>query len=151
RAVLESLRRSAPPIRGVVHAAGAHAPRLLGELTPETIATSFRAKVAGTLVLDELLRGVELDFLVLYSTIQSVIGMRGQAAYAAANSFLDMYAHARSLAGHPTLAVHWGMWGKIGWAAAGRDNQFLLTQGLVEMAPEKALEHLGDLIASGAP
>ncbi len=151
RAVFETLRLTCPPLRGIIHAAGTHAPQLIAELTPETIAAGFRTKVAGTLVLDELLRGVELDFLVLYSTLQSVIGMRGQAGYASANAFLDMYAHARRLAGLPALAVHWGMWGRVGWASSGRDHQFLVTNGLLPMAPEKALEQLGALIESGVP
>src|SRR5262249_13195026 len=59
-AVFEAIRTNGPPIRGIMHAAGAIAPRLIAELTPEAISASFRAKVAGTLVLDELLRGVEL-------------------------------------------------------------------------------------------
>jgi amino acid adenylation domain-containing protein len=149
REVFESLRASAPPLRGVMHAAGAIAPQLISGLTPQTMSAIFRSKVDGTLVLDELLRGIELDFLVLFSSIESVIGMRGQAPYAAANAFLDMYAHARRLAGQPAVAIHWGMWGKVGLAAAEREKQFLLTHGLLEMAPEKALDHLGPIIASG--
>ncbi|HWO22760.1 MAG TPA: amino acid adenylation domain-containing protein [Kofleriaceae bacterium] len=151
REVFESLRASAPLLRGVMHAAGAIAPQLISGLTPQTMSAIFRSKVDGTLILDELLRGVELDFLVLFSSIESVIGMRGQAPYAAANAFLDMYAHARRLAGLSAVAIHWGMWGKIGLAAAEREKQFLLTHGLLEMAPEKALDHLGPIIASGIP
>jgi amino acid adenylation domain-containing protein len=151
RAVFEALRASAPPLRGVMHAAGAIEPQLISALIPETMASIFRSKVHGTLVLGEMLRGIELDFLVLFSSIESVIGMRGQAPYAAANAFLDMYAHARRLAGLPAVAVHWGMWGKVGLAAAEREKQFLLTHGLLEMAPEKALEHLGAIIESGIP
>lgn len=65
-------------------------------------------KLAGTLVLDEVLAGVALDFLVLYSSIASLIGGPGQVAYSAANAFLDAFAQSRTRRGAWTVAVGWG-------------------------------------------
>ena len=151
RAVFEALRTSGPPVRGIVHAAGAVAPGSLAELTPELLSESFRSKVAGTLVLDELLRGVDLDFLVLFSSIEAAAGVRGRAAHAAASSFLDAYAHQRRRAGLPAVAVRWGRWDRTRLAAAGHEHAGRPALGLVGMAPEQALEHLGAVIEAGLP
>ncbi|MER6434102.1 type I polyketide synthase [Streptomyces sp900105245] len=148
RAVFHDLRTNYPPLRGIMHAAGTIAPELITDLTPQTMATVFRSKVAGTLVLDELIHGISLDHLVLFSSVESVIGMRGQAPYAAANSFLESYAHQRTQAGHPTVAVHWGVWGGTGLVAREDEARFLSTHGLQQMQPEDALEQLGAVISS---
>ncbi len=64
-------------------------------------------KVKGSLALDAALRGVRLDFLVLFSSVSSVLGLEGQCDYAAANAFLDAFALRKSKRdGLPSDAGH---------------------------------------------
>ena len=54
-------------------------------------------KVKGAQSLDKALRGIDLDFFVLTSSISATLGNPGQSNYSAANSFLDYLAWQRNL------------------------------------------------------
>jgi phthiocerol/phenolphthiocerol synthesis type-I polyketide synthase D len=105
----------APRIRGVFHAASVWRGRNgrslvvpIPAMELASIAEVFPPKVAGTWVLHRLL-GSALDFLVLFSSGASIVGSAGQGIYAAANAFLDAFAHSMARQGGPrTLAINWG-------------------------------------------
>ena len=59
----------------------------------------------------------KLDFFIMLSSISAVIGNRGQAAYAAANSFLDDFAHYRASKGLPGTSINLGVVKEIGHVA----------------------------------
>ena len=81
-------------LNGVIHAAG-----IVGEASFCTIAEAdradcekhFQSKIYGTRVLEQILRDKELDFCVLISSLSSLLGGLGFAAYAAANSYMDAF------------------------------------------------------------
>jgi acyl carrier protein len=62
-------------------------------------------------VLEAVLDGKELDFCLLLSSLASVLGGLGQAAYASANIYMDLFArnHNRS-SSVPWLSVNWDVW-----------------------------------------
>ncbi len=104
-------------IDGVVHAAGVAGGGLIPLKTRDAAARVLRAKVLGTLVLDEVLRGDTIDFFVLCSSLQGVIGGVGQVDYCAASAVLDAYAQARWSAGdRSVVAIDWDAWQEVGMA-----------------------------------
>jgi phthiocerol/phenolphthiocerol synthesis type-I polyketide synthase E len=117
RAAVDAAEREFGPVHGVFHAAGVPGGGLLALKTRAEAEQVMSAKVGGTLVLDRLL-GDRVELMVLCSSITSVAGNLGQADYAAANAFLDGYAHARA-ADHPgfTVSVNWDAWSEVGMAA----------------------------------
>ncbi|ALE86695.1 hypothetical protein XF36_29085 (plasmid) [Pseudonocardia sp. HH130629-09] len=130
-----------PPVRGVVHAAGAvrSAPAL--DLTDDDVRTTVHAKVAGAAALDALFPPGELDFLVLFSSAGPLLGLPGQAAYAAANGALDGLAARRRGAGDRGCAsIAWTSWRGLGMArsAAATDVE-LDARGSADLTPERAL------------
>ena len=74
-------------------------------------------KVSGTWNLHEALIGADLDFFIMLSSTAGVIGNRGQAAYAAANTFLDAFAHYRGLQGLPAVSIGLGAVEGVGYIA----------------------------------
>ncbi|MDI6025814.1 beta-ketoacyl synthase N-terminal-like domain-containing protein [Corticibacterium sp. UT-5YL-CI-8] len=105
-------------IDGVFHAAGVVDDGLMQEKTVEGVENVLAPKLLGTSVLDQLLRGVDIDFLVLFSSTSTVTAPAGQADYVAANAYLDAYADsAATIAGRRTIALHWGIWNEVGLAA----------------------------------
>ena len=68
---------------------------------------SIGPKVAGSWNLHECLPP-DSDFFILLSSIAGVIGLRGQANYAAGNSFLDSLAHYRNAHGQNTVSLDLG-------------------------------------------
>ena len=106
----EHLRTGSPPIRGVMHAAGVVDDRLLVNMAESDFAAVLAPKVTGTRVLHEVLRDDELDFFVMFGSAGSVITSPGQGNYAAANAYLDTFAHYRRRLGLPALSIGWGPW-----------------------------------------
>ena len=52
---------------------------------------------------------MDLDFLMMFSSIASLLGNPGQASYSAANAFLDSLAQYRRKVLHlPALSINWG-------------------------------------------
>jgi len=74
-------------------------------------------KVHGAWNLHSTLLSHSLDFFISLSSVSGIIGLRGQAAYAAANSFLDSFAHFRVSQGLPATALDLGVVSEIGWVA----------------------------------
>nr|WP_284746745.1 type I polyketide synthase [Amycolatopsis sp. RTGN1] len=142
---LTALLAEHPPT-AVVHAAGvltAESP--LADVTPAEFAAATRAKVTGAALLDELLGDTELDAFVLMSSGAAVWGTSGQPAYAAGNAYLDALARRRRAAGRTATAIAWGSWGGGGMVDA-EASDLLRRMGLAEMAPELAVEALGQAL-----
>jgi phthiocerol/phenolphthiocerol synthesis type-I polyketide synthase E len=101
-------------LHGVIHAAGSVGATTFREIRIATVEDSesqFVAKVRGTLVLDELLAGRPLDFVLLMSSLSAILGGLGFAAYTAANLFLDAFARWKNRGdGTRWTSVDWDSW-----------------------------------------
>ncbi|MEM7583476.1 MAG: type I polyketide synthase [Acidobacteriota bacterium] len=139
-------RELRPPIRGVVHAAGVLSDAYLARLDESAVRTVLRPKVAGAWVLHRLLEKSSLDFFVLFSSISSILGAAGQAAYAAANASLDALARFRCAHGLPATSVNWGPWSEVGMAAPEVDRFAEL--GIGAIPPPRGAELFGELTAA---
>ncbi len=105
-------------VHGVLHTAGVIDDGVVQLKDAAAAAAVLAPKLQGTLVLEAALAGVALDFTVLFSSVSSFSGLAGQVDYAAANAFLDAYAHARCARdGSFTVAVNWSAWAEVGMAA----------------------------------
>ncbi len=120
-AMHEALRRAEErlgQVRGVVHAAGVPGGGIVQLKTTEMADAVLRAKVQGTLVLHSLFKDRRLDFFVLCSSINSIIGGFGQSDYTAANAFCDAFALANFQSrGCYTVSINWDRWNEVGMAA----------------------------------
>ncbi|MEW2554350.1 SDR family NAD(P)-dependent oxidoreductase [Streptomyces zhihengii] len=118
RAVLARVRADLPPLRGVVHLAGLLEDATVRNLTEDQVGRVLAPKTAGARNLDEATADDPLDLFVLFSSAAALVGNAGQAAYAAANSYLDALAEARRRRGLPALSVQWGPFTGTGLAAS---------------------------------
>ena len=143
-------RPNAPPLRGVIHAAGVLADGILTEMTLEQLDRAMAPKVQGAWNLHVATRDAPLDFFVLFSSVASVLGSPGQANYAAGNAYLDALAHARRAQGLPATAINWGPWAGSGMAAEGGRDASVKSRGMGLIEPELGLELLGRLMKSDA-
>ncbi len=107
----EVFRRSGP-IRGLIHGAGVLADRRIEDLTDAQFAHVFDTKVEGLISLFQSVDAAQLRFLVLFSSSTARFGRVGQAAYAAANEWLNKWAQrvARRLPACRVVAFNWGPW-----------------------------------------
>ncbi len=102
-------------IHGVIHAAGIAGGGIVQLKTLEIASSILAPKVKGTLVLEEVFKNINLDFLILCSSLSSILGGFGQVDYCAANAFLDAYAHYHASKGNQfTASINWDVWQEVG-------------------------------------
>jgi polyketide synthase 12 len=151
RAALAALLDSVPdahPLTVVVHAAGVLRDATLTSLTAEDIDAVVTAKARSARHLHELTRDADLSAFVLFSSIAGVLGGPGQAAYAAANAYLDALAGHRHALGLPATAIAWGPWAAEGMF--GRtEASASLRRGVRPLSPEHALGLLDAALRRG--
>ncbi|MFJ5234770.1 type I polyketide synthase [Kitasatospora sp. NPDC088391] len=136
------------PLRAVVHTAAVLDDATLTGLTDDQLERALGAKALAAAHLDELTRDLPLDAFVLYSSAASVAALPGQANYAPGNAVLDALAQRRRAAGHPAVAISWGLWAGDGIAdpaAAG----LAARHGHRPVEPGTALAALDDALAEG--
>ena len=143
RAIAQSLERFGR-INGVIHAAGVAGAGIIQLKTPETAESVFAPKVRGTIILNNVLKNLDLEFLVLCSSLSSIQGGFGQVDYCAANTFLDAFAHWNTATNNRlTIAINWDAWQQVGmavntnvpnriknWHQATLKNAILPTEGI---------------------
>lgn len=151
---LAIVQQSLGPPNGLVHAAGELASETflpVRDLSKEALARQFGAKVRGLLLLERLLRGQELDFVLLTSSLSTVLGGYGYAAYAAANAYLDALAEARTgQGGSRWLAVGWDLWA-TGREDVGDAPALTPRQGLDTLETLLGRPEVSRLVVSGPP
>ncbi|WP_051874593.1 type I polyketide synthase [Streptomyces exfoliatus] len=117
-AALDRVRKRFGRIDGVVHAAGVAGGGSVERRTDDEMRAVLAPKTAGVRNLLAELRPDEADFLVLCSSLASLVPTYGQADYTAANAALDAFAAAEHLDGTRfTLSVNWDMWAEVGMAS----------------------------------
>ncbi|MCZ7434199.1 SDR family NAD(P)-dependent oxidoreductase [Streptomyces sp. WMMC1477] len=142
-AAIEDATVDQPPVRTVIHAAGAIRPAFLTDLTTEDLHANAHAKVVGARVLDELFgEDADLDAFVLFSSNAAVWGNAGHGAYAAANAHLDALARARRARGLTATSVAWGAWDAGGMLDAHDSEENLRRRGVLAMPSALALAAL---------
>ncbi len=150
-AALDRVRAELGPLRGVFHAAMVLDDGLLVNLDAQRLRRVLDPKVKGAWNLHVQTRLDPLDAFVLFSSVSSLIGNRGQANYAAANAFLDSFCHYRRGLGLPALTVNWGFLGETGVLAADeRAARRFEEQGIRSFTPVQALDALDRLLRQGA-
>ncbi|WP_143264156.1 beta-ketoacyl reductase, partial [Amycolatopsis kentuckyensis] len=142
-AVLDDIRDE---LTAVVHAAGTGGATPLDDPDLGAFAAISDAKVSGAENLDSLLGDTELDAFVLFSSIAGIWGSGSQAAYGAANAFLDALAEARRARGLAATAIAWGPWADGGMAADHDAEDYLRRRGLTPLRPALAVRALAGAV-----
>jgi len=142
QAIIADIDRRWGNLHGVFHLAGlVNDMNPVQELTAQQSESHFRPKVYGLFCLEQVLRGRQLDFCLLFSSLASVLGGLGFGAYSAANNFMDAWARKQNQQGLVRwISVNWD-----GWQANQKQqgkNTFGNTIGELSMASEESMSAL---------
>ncbi|MEH0975201.1 type I polyketide synthase, partial [Micromonospora sp. CPCC 205546] len=145
RAAVAGLLAAIPgdrPLTAVIHAAAVLADGMFDALTADDFERVLAPKVAGALHLHELTSDLDLDQFLLFSSASGILGGAGQAAYAAANAFLDALAQHRRRHGRPATSLAWGYWARASTLTrqlADRDQARIAGHGVAPMDDDEGL------------
>ncbi len=143
--VLDDIAATMPPLRGIIHSATVLDDRGLADQDRASLDRVLGPKAQGAWNLHSLTG--DLDFFVLYSSISSLFGTRGQANYVAANCVLNALAKLRRRHGLPASVIQWGVLGETGIVARDANTaKYLEQMGLTAMSIDDALLGLRDVI-----
>ncbi|MBD2511960.1 type I polyketide synthase, partial [Nostoc muscorum FACHB-395] len=131
-------------LRGIIHAAGVLSDRIILQQTWESFTQVMAPKIQGAWNLHHLTEDVSLDFFVMFSSAASLLGAAAQGNYAAANAFLDAFAHYRHSQGLPALSINWGAWAEVGMAATLDRSQSV---GVERIGLQQGLQVLESLLS----
>ncbi|HEY2738308.1 MAG TPA: SDR family NAD(P)-dependent oxidoreductase, partial [Thermoanaerobaculia bacterium] len=118
REVVAAARQRFGAVHGVIHLAGTPGGGILQLKTRDAAARIMAPKVRGAQVIEALFpeRG-DLEILILFSSIASILGEFGQADYCGANAYLDAVAQRNAARGWPrTVTVDSDIWREVGLA-----------------------------------
>lgn len=107
-------------------------------MTFDDYQTVIRSKVAGAWNIHNALLSTPLDFFIAISSAASIVGNRGQAAYAAANAFLDAFAQYRRKLGLPAASLNLTAVTDVGYLA---DHTARQTEVMKNLGDESICEN----------
>ncbi|KAF1362275.1 polyketide synthase [Lizonia empirigonia] len=108
RVTHKHITETLPPIAGVLNGAMVLRDVSILNMSYDLMTDVYRPKVYGSIHLDRIFKTVPLDFFILFSSINCVIGNLGQANYAAANTFMCALAAQRRKRGLAATALNVG-------------------------------------------
>ena len=155
-ALIQSIVGEFGSLQGIIHSAGVIRDNFIINKANDELCEVLAPKVTGLINLDMASKDLNLDFLILFSSIAGCMGNLGQADYAAANAFMDAYAKVRNhmvalnrRRGH-TLSINWPLW-KAGGMRSDQASEQLMAQttGLIAMETRTGIRALYRGMISG--
>ena len=152
QSLFRSLESRSMPLRGIFHGAMVLEDGFVKDLTREAFERVWNPKAKAALLLDQLSRPFSLDYFVCISSVSSLVGNPGQAAYIAANALLDGLAHHRHALGLPALTLNLGLLGETGVAKSRADiHRALGAAGMSPLTTAQAINGLARGLRLGLP
>ncbi|MBW4506975.1 MAG: SDR family NAD(P)-dependent oxidoreductase [Scytonematopsis contorta HA4267-MV1] len=111
QAVIAQVCKRLGRINGVIHAAGIKLFKTIRQLDKDECEKQLKTNGHGLFVLEKVLQGIELDFCLLISSLSSVLGALGMAAYPSAHLFTDAFAYKHNQKNSTRwMSVNWDNW-----------------------------------------
>lgn len=147
---IEQVQKKFKGLDGIIHSAMVLEDKRLADMSVEDFNKVLRPKVDGIRALARATAKVRLDFLLVFSSMQSFIGNIAQANYATASTFLDGFAASmRTDRPYPVIVINWGFWSEVGAVATDVYRNLLRRQGLFGMRSSEALATLEHVLSAG--
>ncbi len=114
---VKNIQQKYQKINGIIHAAGMAGDGFIINKDETVLNNVLSPKIYGTWNLNKATETMNLDFFVLFSSVETLIARAGQSDYVAANSYLDAFSQYRSLNHKGSFTINWVVWKETGMAA----------------------------------
>ncbi len=152
--LLNSLNKQYGIIHGVYHTAGIIKDSLALNKQLENVQKVLEPKIKGTINIINAAKKLNVDFVMLFSSLASVTGNMGQSDYGFANAFLDNYAEfeANNGVGTKVYSVNWPLWKDGGMQVDDDRVQLMINAtGMVPLLTSTALLVIDTIIDNKIP
>lgn len=127
RGIIEQAHTSFGALNGIIHTAGILGQGMIRTRTAASVDAVLAPKVAPLRTLEKILGAssgdAPFDFLILCSSAAAIAPIVGQFDYAAANAWLDAFAHYASRRyGWRTISINWNFWQELGMIEHARSS-----------------------------
>lgn len=151
----EKIRRAGfPQVGGVVNGVMTLHDMPFGDLPIEFVKEVLNPKVTGSILLDEVYRGPQLDFFILMSSVTGTYGNLYQSIYGAANAFMAGLVKQRRQQNETASVMHMPEVRGLGYLARNdsRLQDFVMdNMGPMYFSERDLLELLAESILAGRP
>lgn len=120
--VYRDISTTMPPVGGVANGAMVLQDKSFDNMTWADFDKVLKPKVQGSRNLDKLFHSTELEFFILFSSLASIFGNKGQSNYGAANMYMTSLAHQRRQRGLTASVIHIGMLLGVGYISRFGDQ-----------------------------
>jgi polyketide synthase PksN len=135
-------------INGVFHSAMVLKDRTLERMDEDTLYQVLEPKVKGSVLLCNAIEQEALDFMLFFSSTQSFTGNEGQANYAAASSFEDIFVRYIAEKKHyPVRIINWSFWGGVGAVATQEYNHRMTKLGFLSIEPTEGMQTINRVLS----
>ncbi|KAI1077856.1 hypothetical protein F5B20DRAFT_550573 [Whalleya microplaca] len=112
---LNQITAEMPPIGGVANGALVLHDKMFLNMDVDSLNDTLKPKVDGSTYLSEIFSTPDLDYFVLFSSVGTIGGNRGQSNYHAANMFMTSLVSNRRARGLAASVIHMGMVLDVGY------------------------------------
>ncbi|GAX59140.1 polyketide synthase [Candidatus Scalindua japonica] len=136
-------------INGVIHSAIVLRDNLLSRQDEVAFRDALDPKVKGCFVLNEVTKNEPMDFLVFFSSLNSMYGNSGQGSYVAGCAFEDAFGlYLKTVKERPVKIINWGYWGDVGIVSKDGYRKILEKQGIYALSKSDGIEMFKKAMAS---
>ncbi|KAI1739512.1 hypothetical protein F4680DRAFT_466356 [Xylaria scruposa] len=150
-----TIESSLPQIAGVCQGAMVLEDVAFSNMSLESLLKVTNPKVLGSIHMDELFQGRDLEFLIFFSSAGSIIGNAGQGNYAAANLFMTALAERRRRRGQAASVMHIGPIYGVGYLNNhGLDSDLQAASKIKSICPiseRDFCQHFAEAVIAGRP
>jgi acyl transferase domain-containing protein len=148
-AAVASIRERFPRIDGVIHSALVLQDQTVRAMDEAVFRQSLAAKVDVSVNMARAFAGLDLDFVLFFSSVASFHRDAGQSNYCAGCTFKDSFAQAmRARHPYPVKIVNWGYWGSVGIVTDAFFRKRMESRGIGSIEPDEAMQALEAFVAS---
>ncbi|MBV9491617.1 MAG: SDR family NAD(P)-dependent oxidoreductase, partial [Verrucomicrobia bacterium] len=139
-------------IHGVVHSALELRDCRLERMQEKDLLATLHPKVTGMALLCLAARASAAEWLMVFSSINSLFNNAGQSNYNAASVFADLYARwVERSSGLRVHVLNWGYWGSVGAVASEHYRAALANLGIGSIEPREGIEAVERVLAHQLP
>ncbi|ORX59119.1 hypothetical protein BCR36DRAFT_342883 [Piromyces finnis] len=151
--VISGIKASGSKLTGIIHTAGVNDDGLIFNQSYERFAKLINSKIEGSHCIAKITEGMNLEFILLFSSMTSFFGNRGQINYCVANMFVNKIAHYyRSHGRKDIITLQLAVW-PSGLTSKILDNTFQFNEYNSINLVSNLISHPGDIapVVFGTP